>query len=169
MQTSLFLSKFDIQSAGLTLKMRSRSPKSNHFFPMSQWCFYARLVKIHQLVKEMEGRQGSFYNLYSVVTLKIRSRSPKSDQIFKPSQCYNIWSLVRIHHSVQDAHKLFLGQIVWSPWKLGQGHQNLIKSLNHPSVTIYEVWPESIIWLKRKGAFLGGKNLKISVLVWPWK
>ena len=30
-------------------------------------------------------------------------------------------------------------------WKLGQGHQNLIKSLNHPNVTIYEVWPESVI------------------------
>ena len=37
-------------------------------------------------------------------------------------------------------------------WKLGQGHQNLIKSFNHPNVTIYEVWPEFIIWFKRQGA-----------------
>ena len=46
-QTSFFWSKFDIQSAGVTLKMRSRSPKSNHFFPMSQCCLFASLVKIH--------------------------------------------------------------------------------------------------------------------------
>ena len=38
MQTSFFGSKFESQCAGVTLKMRSRSPKSNHFFPMSQWC-----------------------------------------------------------------------------------------------------------------------------------
>ena len=35
MQTSNFWSKFDIQSAGVTLKMSSRSPESNHFFLMS--------------------------------------------------------------------------------------------------------------------------------------
>ena len=56
----IFWSKFDIQSAGVTLKIRSMSPKSNHFFPMSQWCFCASLVKIHRLVQEVECRQGSF-------------------------------------------------------------------------------------------------------------
>ena len=30
-----------------------------------------------------------------------------------------------------------------------RSHQNLIKSLNHPNITIYEVWPESVIWFKR--------------------
>ena len=34
-QTICFWSKFDIQIAGVTLKMRSRSPKSDHFFPPS--------------------------------------------------------------------------------------------------------------------------------------
>ena len=33
LQTNLFWSKFYIHSAGVTLKMRSRSLKSNHFFP----------------------------------------------------------------------------------------------------------------------------------------
>ena len=47
-----FWSKFDIQSAGVTLKMRLRSLKSNHFFPTSHLCFCASLVKIHQLVQE---------------------------------------------------------------------------------------------------------------------
>ena len=46
-------SKFDIQSAGVALKMRSWSPKSNHFFPMSQWSFCASLVKIHKFVQEI--------------------------------------------------------------------------------------------------------------------
>ena len=88
MQTSFFWSRFDFQSAGVALK---GSPKSNHFFPMSKWCFHASLVKIHQMVLETECRQGSFYNLY----------------------------------------------------------KNLIKFLNHPNVIIYEVWPESVIWFKR--------------------
>ena len=51
----LFWSKFDIQSASVTLKIRSV-----HFFPMSYWGFYVSLVKIHQLVLEIECRQGSF-------------------------------------------------------------------------------------------------------------
>ena len=46
--------------------------------------FFAHLVKIHQLVQEIECRQGSFhfYSLYSVLTLKIRPKSPKSNQFF---------------------------------------------------------------------------------------
>ena len=63
------VSKFDIQSAGVTLKMRQRSPKSNHFSPCP-----------------------------SGVAMQVM-----------------------------------------------QGHQNLSESLNHPHVTIYEVWPESVI------------------------
>ena len=77
-----FLSKFDIQSTGETLKINSRSSKSNYFFPMSECCFYVSLI--HHLGQVIERRQGSFYSLYSVVTLKIRSRSPKSNQIFNP-------------------------------------------------------------------------------------
>ena len=75
----LFKSKFDIQSAGVTWKMRSRSSKSNHFFLISQWRFCASLVKIHKFVQE-SGDKAHFYSLYSVVSLKIRSRSPKSNQ-----------------------------------------------------------------------------------------
>ena len=36
-------SKFDIRSANVTLKMRPRSPKYNHFFYLSQWCFCVSL------------------------------------------------------------------------------------------------------------------------------
>ena len=94
-----FWLKFDIQSAGATLKMRSRSPKSNNFFLMSHWCFCASLVKIHPLVQEIECRQCSF-----------------------------------------------LVFIVWWPWKLSQGHQNLINSFNYLNDTIQKVWPEYTIW-----------------------
>ena len=47
---------------------------------------------------------------------------------------------------------IFTVFIVWWSWKLGQGHQNLIKSFNYPKVTIHKVWPESFIWFKRYGA-----------------
>ena len=72
-QKSFFWSKFDIQSAVVTLKMRSRSPKTNCFFPLSQWCFCSSLVKIHQLVQEIECRQGLFLQSLYCGDLKIRS------------------------------------------------------------------------------------------------
>ena len=155
------------------LEKMSRSPKSNIFCPMSKWCFYASLVKIHQLVEEIVCRQGSFYSLYSVVTLKIRSMSPKSEQIFTLSQRYNIWSLARIRHLVQGigCRQTFSVKIwkkysfiVWWPWKLGQGHQNLIKSLIHTNVTIYMSFGQNPSFASRdrvQTSFFG-QNLKIS-------
>ena len=35
----------------------------------------------------------------------------------------------------------FYSLIVWWPWKLGQGQQNLIYSFNYPNDTIHKVWP----------------------------
>ena len=99
----LFWSKFDIQSTGVTLKMRSRSPKSNNFFLMSQWCFCCKF-----------------------------------------GQNPSIGSGDRV-----QTRLIFTVFIVWWPWKLGQCHQNLTKSLIHPNITIYEVWAESAIWFKR--------------------
>ena len=52
-QTSFFWSKL---SSGVTLKMRSRSPKSNHFFPPPPNNAYVQ-VKIHPLVHEIECRE----------------------------------------------------------------------------------------------------------------
>ena len=34
---------------------------------------------------------------------------------------------------------------MWWPWKLGQGHQNLIKSFNYPIDTIHYVWPNQLL------------------------
>ena len=73
------------------LKMRSRSPKSNHFFPPSQLYIFASFVKIHPLVQTTECRQDAMRtrrrNLIiesAGVTLKMRSRSPKYKQFFPP-------------------------------------------------------------------------------------
>ena len=43
----------DISKCAVTLKMRSRSPKSNQLVPPSQQCIFASLVKIHQLVQKI--------------------------------------------------------------------------------------------------------------------
>ena len=37
----------------VTLKIRSRSPKSNQLFPSSKQCIYAIFVKIHNLVQKI--------------------------------------------------------------------------------------------------------------------
>ena len=54
--------------------------------------------------------------------------------------------------------------IVWWPWKLGQGHQNLFKSFDYPNDTVHKVWSESIIWFKRQGA-----DKTFLVKIWHWK
>ena len=32
---------------------------------------------------------------------------------------------------------MFTVFVVWWPWKLDQGHQNLIKPLNYPNITMF--------------------------------
>ena len=41
------------QSATVTLRIGSRSPKSNQLFPSSQQCIHASLVKNHQLLQKI--------------------------------------------------------------------------------------------------------------------
>ena len=81
-QTFFFSSEFDIQSAGVTLKIRLMSPKSNYFFPMPYWSFYVSLVKIHLLVQEIITDKAHFHSLYGEVALQMRSKSPNSNQFF---------------------------------------------------------------------------------------
>ena len=73
---------FQNLSPSVTLKMGSRSPKSNQFLSLSQQYSCTNLVKIHPFILEM-GAQKTFSNKLSPpVTLKIRSRSPKSNHFF---------------------------------------------------------------------------------------
>ena len=41
------------QSADVTLKVKSRSQKSNQLFPFSQQCIFASLIKIHLLFQKI--------------------------------------------------------------------------------------------------------------------
>ena len=100
-----FLSIYNV----VTLKIRSRSPKSNQFFPPSLECICASLVKFQPLVKEIMCTQtfycikkAHFLSTYNVVTLKIRSRSPKSSHFFPQSWWYICASLVKFQPLVKE-------------------------------------------------------------------
>ena len=103
-----FLSSYSV----VTLKIRSRSPKSKHFFALSLWCIYASSVKFQPLTKEILCTQtfyfinkaplGSFLSIYNVVTLKIRSRSPKSNYFFPLSWWCICASLIKFHLLVKE-------------------------------------------------------------------
>ena len=68
----------------IPLKIMSMSPKSNQLFPISQQCIYLSLVKIWF---RRYHKETIFWTFQSAgVTLKIRSRSPKSNQLFPSSQ-----------------------------------------------------------------------------------
>ena len=85
----------------VTLKIRSRSPKSNQLFPSSQQSIYASLVKIHPLIQKI-CKETLFWTFQSAnVTLKTRSRSPKSNVLFPSSQQCIYASLVKTHPMVQ--------------------------------------------------------------------
>ena len=72
---------------------------------------------------------------------------------------------------IAQTRLIFTVFIVCWPWKLGQGHQNLINSFNYPNDTIHKVWSESIIWFKRWCAdkLFFGQNVTFKMLVWSWK
>ena len=78
-------------SPPVTLKMGSRSPKSNQFFYMSQQYRCASLVKIYSFLQEIGCRQAIFQQSKPSkpsCDLENGSRSPKSNQHFSPSQWY---------------------------------------------------------------------------------
>ena len=107
-----FLSFYSV----VTLKKRSRSPKSNHFFPPSLWCTCARLVKFQPFVKEILCTQtfycinkAQFLSIYNVVTLKIRPRSSKSNHFFPPSWWCICASVVKFNHWLKIFWLIVLG------------------------------------------------------------
>ena len=76
-QTSfVFWSKFDIQSAGVTLKMMSMSQKSN-FFPCLSGVSVQVWSKSTNWFRRQSADKAHFYSLYSLVTLKITPKVTK--------------------------------------------------------------------------------------------
>ena len=73
--TSTFWLKFGISSPALTLKIRSRSPKPNQLFKMSQCYIHANLVKIHPSVHEISCKQE---NVKLTPTLTPTGSAPKT-------------------------------------------------------------------------------------------
>ena len=89
----------------LTLKIRSRSPKSDQIFKPTQRYNVLSLARICRLVQEIWCRQ-AFFCLskfeYFIVWWPWKWGQDHQNEIFKPSQCYNIWSLATIYHLVQE-------------------------------------------------------------------
>ena len=85
----------------MTLKIRSRSLKSNQLFCLFQQCIYLSLVQIYLLNQKITHRNpiSTFKSLS--VTLKIRLRLSISNQHFPSYQQYIYASLVKIHPLVQ--------------------------------------------------------------------
>ena len=95
-----------ILSSSVTLKMGSRSPKSNQFLSLSQQYSCTSLVKIHPFILEIGCRQAILQQSEPPVTLKMGSRSPKSNQFFSMSQQYRCTSLVKIHPSIHSGDRV---------------------------------------------------------------
>ena len=121
----------------MTLKIRSRSTKSNHIFAYIQQCIYASLVKIHQLVQQ-KSMETLFWTFQSArMTLKIRSSSSKSNQLIPLPTMY----LCKFgqNPSAGSAEKhgnpiLDISKCQDDLGKLGQAHQNLINSSPLPTM-----------------------------------
>ena len=86
----------------VTLKIRSRSPKSNKLLILFDLYRLTNLVTFHPMVHEITCRQTFFGKLSLAVTLKIRSRSPKPIQLFIMSKCYIHANLVKIRQLVHE-------------------------------------------------------------------
>ena len=91
----------------VTLKIRSRSPKSNKLLIPSNLYRLANSVTFHPMIHEITNMQTNtfwlkFGGLSLAVTLKIRSRSPKPIQLFIMSKCYIHANLVKIHQLVHE-------------------------------------------------------------------
>ena len=103
-QISFFWSKSDIQNAGVTLKMRSRSPKSNQFFPMSHlksWSYIIYCIK--------DSKVEDYLSTVVYIVTVWRNAPLRNSALFLCNTCYNISSLARIRHLVQE-----IGSLIWS-------------------------------------------------------
>ena len=158
--TSFFWSKLDIKSAGVTLKIRSRSLKSNHFFLMSQWCSRASLVIIHQLVQEIECRKGTFFTVFIVrwPWKLCQSQQNLINSFNYPSDTkHKVWPEIIIWFKRQGADKRF-----WSKFDIQSAGVTLkIRSRSLKSNHFFPMFhwcfctgfvSKSIYWCRRQSA-----------------
>ena len=81
----------------VTLKIMSRSPKSNQLFPPFQQCIYANLVKIPPLVQSIVQGTPILDISERLCDLENLVKVTKIYQLFPFSQKYIYASLVKIH------------------------------------------------------------------------
>ena len=74
MQKHTFGQHLTLQSAGVTLKIRSWLPKSNQLFPLSQLCTYASLVKIHDRVLKRSYADADADGIHTKTNLSLHHR-----------------------------------------------------------------------------------------------
>ena len=94
----------------VTLKMGSRSPKSNQLLSLSQQYSCTSLVSPSIHSGDRVQKKPFSNNLSPPVTLKMGSRSPKSNQFFFMLQQYTCASLVKIHpflHEIECRQAIF--------------------------------------------------------------
>ena len=83
-----------------------------------------------------------------------------------------VWSKSTYRFRRQSADKAHFCSlyIVWWPWKLSQGHQNLINSIHYPNDTIHKVWQNPSFGSRdRVQTSRFWSKLTFKELVWPWK
>ena len=97
-----------------------------------------------------------YYKAHKLCMMRNHTRYKAKQLPIVYFQKYTMCHAVFCHFSVQETRAqtrlIFTVFIVWWPWKLGNGHQNLINSFNYPNDTIHKVWLEPIIWFKKQGA-----------------
>ena len=132
MHTSTFWFNFGSLSPALTLKNRSRSPKSNQLFIMSQCYIHANLVEICRPVHEIRCTQAllglNLGSLSPAMTLKIRSRSPKPNQLCIMSQCYIQSNSVKIHppaHEISCKQESLMPTLTLTPTPTGSAPKTI--------------------------------------------
>ena len=133
----------------VTLKIGSRSPKSNKFLFMSQQYRCTSLVKIHPFILEIGCRQAIFQQSEPSCDLEKWGQGHQNliSFFFSMSQQYRCTSLVNIHPFSQE---IGCRQAIFQPSR--QGHQNLINSFTCPSNLDVQVWSKSICSFRRWGA-----------------
>ena len=101
----------------------------------NKWSWKCTYIHSKQLVGDRGGGGERVLTTSASILPNITIKSLFSEENYVPAT----YQLVQEIECRQGS--FFTGFTVWWPWKLGQGHQNLINSFYYPNDTIHKVWP----------------------------
>ena len=131
----------------VTLKVRSRSPKSYQVYILSQWYNTLSLARIRFSNQEISYKDPILVKIWHFkVPLWPWKLGQRYQNLINNSPSPNNVSMWVWSKSEDNAQKPYFGHFkvpVW-PWKLGQGHQNLIYYSPSPNNVSLQVWWKSI-------------------------